>query len=128
VGPVDDNSQLTQSTQDWHNKLVTDVPYSEDNWKYHWLKHVDLSDDFLESCFQHLEDLGKTSNKRFYIGPGRDGSSDDKVAIDCKFDPNNTTIPFNKRWNTQGYRKSSFSYTEEEGCSRHEILSQDCRG
>ena len=56
---------------------------------------------FNDGCFRHLADLGKDRNKRIYIGPGRDGSSDDKISIDCKFENDNTKVPFSRSWLNQ---------------------------
>ena len=62
-----------------------------------------------ESVFTHLRDMGKTKNKRIYIGPGRDGSSDDKIAVECKFKPTSTEVPYNKTWVTQAYQKTTWA-------------------
>ena len=59
--------------------------------------------DFCEGAFQYLEDIGKKINTRIYIGPGRDGSSDEKIALDFKFNPMNTKVSFPKAWQHQGY-------------------------
>ena len=73
---------------------------------------IDVLDDrCINALFQHLEDLKKDSNKRIYIGPGRDGSSDDKIAVDCKFNPQNTKITFSKSWERAGYKKTTFAYS-----------------
>jgi hypothetical protein len=71
-----------------------------------------LNEETLEAIFGHLNDLGKTKNKRIYIGPGRDGSSDDKIAVDCKFGAHNTTVPYNKSWGNLDYRKTTFKFDE----------------
>ena len=44
----------------------------------------------------------ETQNKRVYIGPGRDGSSDDKISVDCKFYPANTKINIPQPWKDAG--------------------------
>ena len=62
----------------------------------------------------HLRELGVTKNKRIYIGLGRDGSSDDKISVDLKFEPN-TSITYNKIWRETGYVKSSFAYYPDSG-------------
>jgi len=104
---------LSESTKRWHEDLVTLV--GSENGKGNWYRRTSVNDDFLEACFTHLSDLGKTSNKRIYIGPGRDGTSDDKIPIDCKFDPQNTSVPYNKRWNEEGYLKTTYSYHDGSG-------------
>ena len=40
----------------------------------------------------------KRKNHRVYIGPGADGSSDDKIAVDLKYEPKNTQISFKNSW------------------------------
>ena len=67
----------------------------------------------MNHCFMHLADLGKEKNKRIYIGPGRDGSSEDKIAVDCKFQSATTKINYSTVWIDWGYRKSSFVLPEE---------------
>ena len=69
----------------------------------------------MEWFFTHLRELGVSKNKRIYIGPGRDGSSDDKISVDLKFEPNNTSITYNKIWRETGYVKSSFAYYPDLG-------------
>ena len=54
--------------------------------------------DFCNSAFKHLEGLDKTTNKRIYIGSGRDGSSDDEISIDCKFAPTSTRVTYTRMW------------------------------
>ena len=56
--------------------------------------------------------IRKVRNKRIYIGPGRDGSSDDKISVDCKFEPRNTKVAFSKTWRAQGFVKTSYAYVE----------------
>jgi hypothetical protein len=69
----------------------------------------------MNMCFQHVKDVtGKDSNKRIYIGPGRDGSSEDKMPINIKFDPQNTEVPRNKNWGQQNYKKISFAWYDGE--------------
>ena len=59
-------------------------------------------------AFKHFEDLGKETNERICIGPGRDGSADDKVAVDLKFAPTNTKATSHKMSKEQGYVKTTF--------------------
>ena len=84
-------------------------------WKDNVLQSFAIKDDqdcrqwFMDSCFKHLEDLGKDKNKRIYIGPGRDGSSDDKIAIDCKGPDRQCSCGSNSRLLT--YAKSQLETT-----------------
>ena len=52
--------------------------------------------DMMDMFFKHLSDIGHDKNKRIYIGPGRDGSSDDKIPVDLKFDPQNTFVSYSQ--------------------------------
>ena len=76
----------------WLESLCNEVGQEDianRDWKYKVFETPRLTDedddkgrtDFCEGAFQYLEDIGKTMNKRIYIGPGRDGSSDDKIAL-----------------------------------------------
>ena len=116
---------MSDETKDWHKKLIDLVPLEDiDNgvWKDTILNYLDLTGDnrttFLESVFQHVEEQRQFArkeqkNRRIYIGPGRDGSSTDKISIDCKFSPQNTGVTFNKLWKAQGFAKTTFAYVEE---------------
>ena len=87
------------------------------DWKFKVFETLRLTDedgdkgrtDFCERAFQYFEDIGKTMNKRIYIGLGRDGSSDDKIALDLKFDPTVTKASFAKLWKQQDYVKTTCS-------------------
>ena len=56
---------------------------------------------------------GKASNKRLYLGPGRDGSSDNKVSVDVKFHSNSTKVTENPYVKSLGYCKTSFAYERD---------------
>jgi hypothetical protein len=58
----------------------------------------------------------ENQNKRVYIGPGRDGSSEDKISVDCKFYPANTKIHSPQQWRDAGYLKTTFGYWPPEDC------------
>ena len=99
--PVDGEERLSDETRKWHQILVDSAPQeSVDNgtWKDAILHHIELEGAdgsvFFEHVFGHLQDLGKLKNERIYIGPGRDGSSDDKISIDCKFASQNTKVTY----------------------------------
>jgi hypothetical protein len=118
--PVDDASQLSERAKQFHQELIDAVPEGTDGlWKDEFLNHYSITGEnrakFLADCFGHLDDLGKAKNKRIYIGPGRDGSSDDKIAIDCKFSPQNTKVTYNKTWKQLQYVKTSYALFEGEG-------------
>ena len=117
--PVDDDEALSEGTKAFHQNLIDCVPqrYTDaGEWKNHFDKGIDTHGParsaFLGHVFDHLKDLGKTKNKRIYIGPGRDGSSNDKISIDCKYAPLNTKVSSSKIWKEQGFVKSSYAYFE----------------
>ncbi len=121
--PVDDIRKLSRGTRDFHRSLVAAVPgesVTNGEWKQEILNHVKLTGEdrveFLEHVFSHVDDLAKGKNKWIYIGPGRDGSSDDKIAIDCKFNPWGTGITFSKVWEQQGFVKTTYAYTDSWKC------------
>ena len=45
---------------------------------------------------------------RGLIGPGRDGSSDDKISVDLKFCGHNTKVDFSQIWVEQDMVKTTF--------------------
>jgi hypothetical protein len=119
--PVDGEEKLSDETREWHQLLVDSVPQeSVDNgtWKDAILHHIELEGTdgsvFFEHVFGHLQDLGKLKNKRIYIGPGRDGSSDDKISIDCKFDSQNTKVTYSKIWAQEGFVKTTYAYVDRD--------------
>ena len=68
----------------------------------------------MDNCTQHVRDMrGKESNKRLYLGPGRDGSSDNKVSVDVKFHSNSTKITENPYLKAQGFCKTSFAFERD---------------
>ena len=68
----------------------------------------------MDDCTQHVRDMrGKESNKRLYLGTGRDGSSDNKVSVDVKFCSNTTKIVENPFLKAQGYCKTSFAFERD---------------
>ena len=44
--------------------------------------------------FQEEEGQKKTDNHRTHIGPGADGSSDDKIAVELKYNNANDKVSF----------------------------------
>jgi hypothetical protein len=129
--PVDDANMLSDPVMNFHDSLIEAVPQAErraTSWKDEFLNFFNLTGDdrrnFAERLFMQLDDLGKLKNKRIYIGPGRDGSSDDKIPIDLKFAPNNTKVAFNKTWKDQGYRKTSFGLFEDVDSEQWKIIEE----
>ena len=107
--PVDNDAELSDDTVAWHARVIEGVPQvfnGDGTWKdnafqflgLHGVDNHELRSEFFGHVFDHLKDLGKEKNKRIYIGPGRDGSSSDKISIDCKFDPQNTKVTSSRAW------------------------------
>jgi hypothetical protein len=115
---------LSPETLEWHRSLEEKVDRddrAQGSWKskiFHNFILARTDDgqeraDFCNSAFKHLEDLGKTTNKRIYIGPGRDGSSDDEISIDLKFGPTSTKVTYNRMWKERGYVKTTLVPVED---------------
>ena len=66
-----------------------------------------ISYDKIDALFQEGVNAGKKLNFRVHIGPGSDGSSDDKIAIDMKFDARDTPVRYKYAW--QAYRKTALA-------------------
>eukprot|EP00973_Karenia_brevis_P000420 61213-Karenia_brevis.AAC.1 len=66
----------------------------------------------LDLIFLEEEDRGKTRNHRTYIGPGADGSSDDKNCVEVRYDNANTKVSFSHQWNS--YVKTVFAQYRSE--------------
>ena len=110
---------LSDKTKAFHENLVAAGPeesVSDGTWKndvfsVHDIREV-ARNDALDGMIQHVKEIQKdkkrTSNKRIYIGPGRDGSSDDKISVDLKFNPSNTKVTCPPIWKQQGCKKISF--------------------
>ena len=78
---------------DFRKQLVLSVPlYISGGWKSEF-KTSSLTSTILNLIFAEAGQKGKTQNFRMYIGPRSDGSSADKLSLDLKFYPRNTSIP-----------------------------------
>jgi len=120
---IDDPSKLSDAVRVFH-ETISNLPIDDDRiWKREVFKHYRIIDNVnsrkwcMNHCTQHVRDiLGREKNKRLYIGPGRDGSSNDKIAVDVKFDSRSTKpiMPENKFLRNQGYVKTSFGYEQDE--------------
>ena len=79
--------EQTTKMEDWREAVIDCVPkqyIKSGHWKYEYFDYCDgptLAAD-CDMFFQEAEQRGKTKNHRVYIGPGSDGSSDDKIAVD----------------------------------------------
>ena len=103
--------------------MISEVSLPDNGiWKNEVFKHWKITENarhrkyVLDNCFQHLSDiLGKDKNKRLYIGPGRDGSSEDKISVDCKFESRTTKVQhISKALKSQDYVKASFIFDNDE--------------
>ena len=105
------------------HEIISEVSLPDNGiWKNEVFKHWKITENarhrkyVLDNCFQHLSDiLGKDKNKRLYIGPGRDGSSEDKISVDCKFESRTTKVQhISKALKSQDYVKTSFIFDNGE--------------
>ena len=120
---IDDPALLSPAVRVFH-ETISDINMDEGClWKKEVFKHYRILENAnsrtwcMNLCTQHVRDiLRKEKNKRLFIGPGRDGSSNDKVSVDVKFNTTATTPnnPVNKYLKAQGYVKSSFGYVQDK--------------
>ena len=120
---IDDPDRLSAAVKVFHETISSLPIGDEDVWKPEVFKHYKILDNAnqrkwcMDHCTQHVRDiLGREKNKRLYIGPGRDGTSFDKISVDVKFHSRNTQpmMPENKFLRQQGCVKSSFGYELDE--------------
>ena len=117
---IDDPDKLSDAVRIFH-ETISSIPIDDDRvWKYEVFKHYRIIDNVnhrkwvMDNCTQHVRDMrGKESNKRLYLGPGRNGSSDNKISVDVKFYSNSTKITENPYLKAQGYCKTSFAYERD---------------
>ena len=104
------------------------MPWKDDVFSVHDIKEV-VNNDALNGMIRHVQEIqtGKkrTSNKRIYIGPGRDGSSDDKISVDLKFDPSNTKVTCPPIWKQQGYKKKTFMLVDRSVGGKTWVVIED---
>ena len=114
---IDDPDKLSDSVRLFHENISSISIDDGRQWKYEVFKHYKIIENVnhrncvMDNCVQHVRDLrGKDSNKRLYIGPGRDGSSDNKISVDVKFNSSSTKVAENPYLMEQSYCKTSFAY------------------
>ena len=130
---IDDDSKLTPAVRSFHETINSIVIGDDQVWKYEVFKHYRIIDDLeqrkwiMDNCVQHARDMrGKASNKRLYLGPGRNGSSDNKISVDVKFHSNSTKVTENPYLKSQGYCKTSFAYERDAETQKDEwIIIED---
>ena len=117
---IDDDSKPSAEVRAFHETINSITIGDDQVWKYEVFKHYRIIDDLnhrkwvMDHCTQHVLDMrGKESNKRLYLGPGRNGSSDNKISVDVKFHSNSTKITENPYLKSQGYCKTSFAYERD---------------
>ena len=104
---------------EWHRELreqVSDDDFKERIWRYKVFEYLRLVDEdsdcprtiFCDKAFQNLNDLDKRTNSSIYIGPGRDGTSADKIRVDLKFDPKQTAVSVPRTWTENGIVKTTY--------------------
>ena len=92
-------------------KLLEQVPeqFRSQGWKNVFRPDMVRFEDLDRLFDAHVEE-GKRRNFRVYVGPGADGSSDDKLAIDMKFTPQNTKVNYPTMW--KEFRKTVLTKIE----------------
>ena len=114
--PVDDERWLSADVKEFHENIIKAV-HPEDihkgEWKNNLLLQYELRGEerthFCDMCVQHVRDmLSCERNKRIFIGPGRDGSSDDKIPVNVKFNPRNTEVAKNFSLSQEGFVKTTY--------------------
>ena len=88
-------------------------------WKIEFDVQQNISGDDIDMLFQEEEDTGKTRSHRTYIGPGADGSSDDKIAVELRYHSKDNKLTFDPRWND--YVKTTFVQFRGEGWRCKEV-------
>ena len=87
----------TACFEDFQKEICACVPQElrdQGQWKYLFSLHESIGDKDLNAIMNDAIEKGRYSNHRIFIGSGSDGSSDDEIAVDIKFEPNNTKTTF----------------------------------
>ena len=126
---IDDDRKLTPAVRSFHETINSIVIGDDQKWMYEVFKHYRIIDDLehrkwvMDNCAQHVRDMrGKASNKRLYLGPGRDGSSDNKISVDVKFYSDSTKVTENPYLKSLGYCKTSFAYERDAETQKDEWI------
>lgn len=134
--PVDNIELSSDKTKTFHENLVAaarEESVRNGTWKndvssVHGIREV-VNNAALGGMVQHVKEIHKdkkrTSNKRIYTGPGRDGSTDDKISVDLKFDPSNTKVTCLPTWKQQGYKKTSFMLDDRSVGGKTWVVIED---
>ena len=112
---VDDPEALSEETKRFLDDTIDCVPTRctrNKQWRAEFFQRIRITrfgselkrDKFCNGVIQMTKEMNQakrgceSQNKRVYIGPGRDGSSEDKISVDCKFYPANTKIHSPQQW------------------------------
>ena len=117
--PSDHLAMLSAESVSWHEYLIAAAPkdsVENKTWKNDIFSEHDIREimnlSVLNGCVQHVEEIQKdrkrASNKRIYIGPGKDGTTDDKIAVEVRFDSSTTKVTTPATWKAEGYKKTSW--------------------
>ena len=118
---VDNYDRLSDESKAWHESLIRDTPHTPGRWKIEFAKKV-ITGSFCDSCFKCLEDWKQEKNKRIYIGPGKDSSSNDKISIECRFNPVNNYLTYCDTCKGRDYRKTTFELHDGEWiCTENKV-------
>ena len=81
-------------------------------WKYDFDVKLYITDADIEMLFREEEDMNRTRNHRSYIGPGSDGSSNDKIAVEFRYRNRDNSVSFDTPWND--YVKTTYVHFHGE--------------
>ena len=67
-------------------------------WKIEFDVQKNIRGEDIEMLFREEESSGTTRGHRTYIGPGADGSSDDKICVELRYNSINNLVTFDQKW------------------------------
>ena len=114
--PAEVQAKLPKKTKGFRQSLIDQAPQDavkQGAWEYDSFNYADDADEMLGSICTHLGELGVAKNKGVCVGPGRDGSSDKKIAVDCAFGPKDASIPFSAEWSRKRCVKTTYGYCDD---------------
>ena len=99
---AEDTDVKTNPSADLRKSLIESVSeYDVTNGDWRNVFDVEsLQGEGVAILFEEASFKKKVRNHRTYIGPGADGSSEDKIAVDMKFNAKETTVTFKDEWRT----------------------------
>ena len=99
---AEDTDVKTNLSAEMRKSLIDSVDeahVANEGWK-HFFDVESLQGEDIGILFEEASFKNTIRNHRTYIGPGADGSSDDKIAVDMKYNAKETTVTFKDEWRT----------------------------